>query len=383
MAFLPLLLFAAAAPAAPAPSPDRARLLADLAAACDVRKGELSDIQLVDYAGMLVAVLKPVRFCRQQDSRLALRLALAVAEAPSSASGGAYGLLAAFYQGAPGIKADARLARFYRRRAWLLGSRYLNRFDSPQEARAYLSDPETIAFLRDRLARGAPAKERVWLAEALVARRAAGDVADAQAMLRTPEAGTQAAARLMLAELALEPGASPADVADATVRLRPVAPSLAAGAKARPLLLRLARLQLAAANAPEEKWDAVQSLAAAAYAGEAEPLQAFLEALRATNGGREPASVAVTAPPPKILGDDYPPSAMRRNLSGVVRLRALVDPRGRMVFTESAAPGQPALLVDTVRRVYASRSVPPLTIAARPTPYVWVTVPPVDFRISD
>jgi hypothetical protein len=383
VAFLTLLAFAVAAPTVTAPSPERTQLLAELAAACEVRKGELSDMQLVDYAGMLVATLKPVRTCRQQNSRLALRLARSVAEAPSSASGGAYGLLAAFYQGTNGIRADARLARFYRQRAWLLGSRYLNRFDSAEEARAYLSDPETVAFLRDRLARGAPPKERVWLAEALLARRAAGDVAEAQAMLRTPEAGTQAAARLMLAELALEPGASPADIADATVRLRPVAPSLAAGAKARPLILRLARLQLAAANAPEEKWDAIQSFAAAAYAGEAEPLQAFREALGAANEGRESATVAVTAPPPRILGDDYPPSAMRKNLSGVVRLRALVDPRGRIVFTESADPGQPALLVDTVRRVYASRSVPPLTIAERPTPYVWVTAPPVDFRIAE
>jgi hypothetical protein len=383
MALLPLLLFAAAAPAAPAPSPERTQLLAELGAACNVRKGELTDIELVDYAGMLVAVLKPVRTCRQQDGRLALRLALTVAEAPSSASGGAYGLLAAFYQGAPGIKADARLARFYRRRAWLLGSRILNRFDSPEEARAYLADPETVAFLRGRIARGAPAKERVWLAEALLTRRAAGDVAEAQAMLRTPEAGTQAAARLMLAELALEPGASPADFADATMRLRPVAPSLAAGAKARALIFHLARLQLASAKAPEEKWDAIQSLAAAAYAGEAEPLRAFREALRAANGGVEPASVAVTAPPPRILGDDYPPSAMRKNLSGVVRLRALVDPRGRIVFTESADPDQPALLVDTVRRTYASRNVPPLTIEAPPTPYVWVAVPPIAFKIAE
>jgi hypothetical protein len=383
MAFLTLLALAAAAPSAPALSPERTRLVAELAAKCRLLENPPSDMNLVAYAQILVDPRSPDRLCRGVDKDLAVRLALLVAESPSSASGGAYGLLANFYRGGSGIKSDARLARFYRQRAWLLGSRVLNRFDSPEEARAYLTEPESIDFLRARISRGAPAKERVWLAEALLARRAAGDVAEARALLRTPEAGTVAAARLVLAELALEPGASPADVADAAIRLRPVAPSLEAGARARPLILRLARLQLAEAGTPEESWEAIQSLAAAAYAGEAEAVKAFREALRAANGGREPASFAATAPPPRIAGDDYPPMAMRKNLSGVVRLRALVDPRGRIVFTESANPAQPALLVDTVRRVYASRSVPPVTIAARPTPYVWVTVPPVNFRIDE
>jgi hypothetical protein len=383
MALLTLLALAAAAPSAPAPSPERARLVAELAARCRLLETPPSDMSLVAYAQILVDPRFPDRLCRGLDGDLAVRLALLVAESPSSASGGAYGLLANFYRGGSGIKSDAGLARFYRRRAWLLGSRVLNDFKTPAEARAFLTDAGTIALLRDRLARGAPPKERVWLAEALLARRGAGDVAEARTALRTPEAGTVAAARLVLAELALEPGASSADVADAAMRLRPVAPSVEAGAKARSLILRLARLQLAAAGTPEESWEAIQSLAAAAYAGEAEPRKAFREALRAANGGREPTSFAATAPPPRIIGDDYPPMAMRKNLSGVVRLRALVDPRGRIVFTESANPAQPALLVDTVRRVYASRSVPPLTIAARPTPYVWVTVPPVNFRIGE
>ena len=383
MTFLTLLAFAAAAPEIPAPASERAQLLAELAAECRVAKAPSSDIAIVDYAGMVANALTPEKFCRGQDKGLALRLARMIAEAPSPASGGAYGLLAAFYRGAHGMKSDSGLASFYSRRAWLLGSRFQSPFKTPEEMRAYIVDPETMAFLRERLARGSPPKERVWLAEALLARRAGGDVEEARTLLRTPEAVTEPAARLVLAELALEPGASPADVADAAMRLRPVAASARAGAKARPVIFRLARLQLAAAGTPEEAWEAMQSLAAAAYAGEAEPLTAFRATLLAANGGREPATVEEVAPPPRVLDADYPAGAARKGVAGTVRLRALVDPRGRIVYTEAADSTQPAILVDTVRRVYASRTVPPLAIAARPTPYVWVSVPAVNFRISD
>jgi hypothetical protein len=385
MMFLPLFLLAGSLSPGPAPTAASADLVAELEAACRVDRGDLSDIAVVDYAGMLADSSERLRrFCPRRDRGLALRLAKAVAEAPSPASGGAYSLLSVFYEGAHGMARDEGLSRTYRRRAWLLGSRLENPFKSPEEAAAYLTAPETLAFLRERLARGARAKERVWLAEALLARRAAGDVAEARQVLKTPEAATEPAARLILANLALEPGADPADVADAAARLRPVAPSPGAGREARPLILRLARLQLAAAKTPEEKWDSVQSLAAAAYAGEAEALQAFREALRAANGGAEPATLDAAAPPPRIVADDYPALAMRQNLAGQVRLRALVDPRGRIIFTEAAGPAQPASLVDTVRRVYASRTVSPVAIPGpHPTPYVWVSVPPVNFRISD
>jgi hypothetical protein len=385
MAFLALLALAAAAPSAPVPSPERAKLLAELAAKCRVAKDPSSDIAIVDYAGMVANELTAEKFCHGHDRGLALKLARMIADAPSPASGGAYGLLAAFYRGAHGMKSDAGLARFYSRRAWLLGSRlFQSPFKTPGEMRAYITDPETMAFLRHRLARGAPPRERIWLAEALLARRAAGDVEEARTLLRSAEAVSEPAARLVLAELALEPGASPADVADAATRLRPVAAAAAdAGAKVRPVILRLARLQLAGARSREETWEAVQSLAAAAYAGETEPLTTFRTALLAANGGREPATVKGVAPRPRILDSDYPAGAAWKGVAGLVRLRALVDPRGRIVFTEAVDPAQPAILVDTVRRVYASRAVAPLAVAARPTPYVWVAVPAVSFRISD
>ena len=54
--------------------------------------------------------------------------------------GGAHGLLAAFYRGPHGMKSDAGLARFYSRRAWLLGSRFQNPFKTPDEMRAYITD---------------------------------------------------------------------------------------------------------------------------------------------------------------------------------------------------------------------------------------------------
>jgi hypothetical protein len=381
MPFPTLLALAAAAAGIPGSTSEKAQLVTELARKCGV-KAPSSDLDILDFAGRLADPRTPERLCRGQDRGLALNAARMIAEGPSPASGGAYALLAAFYRGNHGMKTDARLAELYSRRAWLLGARFQSPSKTPEEIRAYLTDPETFAFLRDRLARGAPPRERIWLAEALLARRAAGDVAEARTLLRTPEALNEPAARLALAELALEPGASPADVADAAMRLRPVAASLS-GAKARPVILRLARLQLETAKSEAEKWEAVQSFAAAAYAGEPEFLAAFRAALLEANGGLEPATVAAVAPRPRILPDDFPAWAMRKKVSGVVRLRALVDPRGRIIFTEPAEPGQPPVLIGIVRRIYASRKVPDLAIARRPTPYVWVAIPPVNFRIVD
>jgi hypothetical protein len=386
VSLLPLLALTGAALAGPAPGPAPPDLRAELAAACrlpDPRRDSLTDIDIVDYAGMLASD-RPSRFCRRRDQGLALRLTRFIAEAPSSASGGAYALLAVFYEGAHGMKRDPALAQLYRRRAWLLGSEPTPLFKTPEEARAYLTDAGSIAFLRERIARGAPPKERVRLAEALLARRRPEDRSEAWAVLKAPETAGERQARLLMAKTALESEATPAEVAEAAARLRPVAPFPWGGADARSLILRLARLQLVQARTTEEKWDGVQSLAAAAYAAEPEPLRAFLEALLAANGGLEPAAVDAAAPPPRILGDDYPSLAMRKGISGQIRLRALVDPRGRIIFTESAQPGQPAALVDAVRRVYASRPVAPLAIPVpRPTPYVWVRVPPVNFQMSE
>ncbi|HEX9966228.1 MAG TPA: hypothetical protein VGB04_14720 [Allosphingosinicella sp.] len=386
MNLLPFLASAAAQLANPGPTPDQSKLLAELAARCRLPSEGLStDLDILDYAGLLAGRTAPMPHCRSRDPDLALRLARMLAEAPSAASDDAYALLADWHEKGLGVEKNSALALSYRRRAWLLGWVAAAPFDGPQEARAYLVAPETIGFLRGRVARGALGSEWVRLAEALLARRAAGDLAEARTLLKSPEAGTESRARLMLAEAALEPDATAADVAQAAARLRPAASLPSDGPGARALLLRLGRLQLAKAGTAEETWDSIQSLAAAAYAGEADPVRAFREALKAANGGLEPATVDAAAPPPRIQGDDYPASAIRRGATGgVVRLRALVDPRGIVIFTESLEPAQPADFVGAVRAVYARRPVPPVQLAAaRPTPYVWMAVRPVSFRLSE
>lgn len=377
-----LAALVAAALAAP-PSPQEKALVAELARACRIPASGLSDFELVHYAGALAGERTAALSCPRRDNGLALRLAKMVAETPGPESGAAYLLLASLHERGRGVKKDAAMARSYRQRAWLLESPWSAPFTTAAQSRAYLTAPETIAFLRGRIARGAPPKERVRLAEALLTRRAAGDVADARILLKTPDPATEAKARLLLAQTAVEPDATPADVAEAAARLRPAAPGPSANAEVRELLLRLGQLQLAKARTAEEKWDSIATLAAAAYAGEEEPLQAFRRTLLAANGGLEPATVEAEVPPPAIRGDDYPASALRNDISGNVHLRALVDPLGRIVFTEGVDPAEPAILVDAVRRAYALRRAPAVEIAApRPTPYVWVTLRPVAFRLS-
>jgi hypothetical protein len=379
-----ILAAAAAAVAAPGPTPAESKLLAELAAACRIpREGLSTDSQVLEYAERLAAPRDPTPDCRRRDPKLALRLARMIASAPSHASGSAYATLADLSERDLGAARDGELARTYRRRAWLLGWGLVPPFETERERDAYLVAPETLDFLRGRIARGAPAKERLRLAEALLARRRPGDVAEARTVLKDPATDTVPSARLLRANLAFEPDATAADVAEASARLRPAAPYVAGGSQARALLLRLGRLQLAQARTAEATWDSVQSLAASAYAGEAEAAQAFRQALKAANGGAEPATIEAVAPRPRYL--DFPHSAMRRGATeAVVRLRALVDPRGLIIFTESADPAQPADFLDEVRSSYAANPLPPIALAApRPTPYVWIAVRPVAFRLSE
>lgn len=374
MSSFAFLALTAAALALPAPGP--AELRAEIAAACRLPAQELGGADLVGYARLLAGA-RPNGICRR-DPALALRVARAVAETPGPGSGEAYWLLSLLHSGGQGVRKDSRLSLLYRRRAWLLGAGPTDSFESAAEAEAYFTDAESIAFLRERVARGSPPGERVRLAEALLARRAAGDLAEARTLLRTPGTAAAPSAPVVLAKAALEPGATPADVAKAAAGLRPAGPS--GGREVRALILRLARLQLASARTPEDRWDAVESLAAAAYSSEAEPLAEFRQALSAANGGLEPATVDAAIPRLRIDAQDYPASALREGVSGMVRLRALVDPRGRMIFTESVDPSQPVVLVESVRRMFARRAVP-ATAVPRPTPYVWIAVPPAAFRL--
>jgi hypothetical protein len=378
MAFLPLLWLAATT------SEANAALIAELSAACRVPATvarELTDEDVVEFASRLAAPKGPFPGPCRRDPALALRLARAVAESPSASSAKAYRVLDGIYSYGLGVRPDREQARSYRRRAWLLGMEGLpGAFATPAERQAYFAAPENIAWLRARIAAGASLEERVRLAMALISRRGPGDVEEARRSLRDPALAGFTDARRLLAMTVLEEPAAPAQVAAAAATLRPLAASPGSGPETRPVLLRLGRLQLAQARTPEQNWEAVQSLAAAAYAGESEAAGAFREALLAANGGREPEPMNLTAPPPRLVDDDYPAAAIRGGITGVVSLRALVDPRGRIVFTEGA--GEPKVLVDAVRSTYVRRPGPDLPIGVpRPSPYVWVPLPKVTFRL--
>lgn len=380
MAFLPLLWLAATASEA-----DPA-LIAELSSACRVPPAlarELTDRDVVDFAARLAAPKRPFPGACRRDPALALRLARAVAESPSASSAQAYRVLDAIYRDGLGVRPDRARARSYRRRAWLLGMEGLpGAFATPAEQQAYFADPENIAWLRARIAAGASLEERVRLAKALIARRGPGDVDEARRSLRDPALAGFPDARRLLAATVLDEPAAPAEIADAAATLRPLAASPGSGPETRPMLLRLGRLQLAQARTPEQRWEAVESLAAAAYAGDPEAAGAFRAALLAANGGKQPEPVGLIAPRPRLLDDDYPAAAIRMGIAGVVSLRALVDPRGRIVFTEGVDPGEPKVLVDAVRSTYARRPGPDVAVGApRPSPYVWVAVPKVAFRL--
>ena len=134
-------------------------------------------------------------------------------------------------------------------------------------------------------------------------------------------------------------------------------------------------------------------LAAVAWRLDWRAVAELMEAVRDANGGRAPATASDEAAEalrrrlaPLLSDDDYPAAAMRAEEQGVVRLRALIGPSGRILFTEPliAGPEQPWTLVATVRRAYAARPLPPVDLGPNlPTPYMWIALPDVHFRLVE
>ena len=80
--------------------------------------------------------------------------------------------------------------------------------------------------------------------------------------------------------------------------------------------------------------------------------------------------------------DDYPAAALRAE-EGRIVLRGLIDPRGRLIFTMPLVPGRPARLLNPVRAIYGRRQIAAVDLGAlRTTPYMWVELPAVMFRIA-
>jgi TPR repeat protein len=250
---------------------------------------------------------------------------------------------------------------------------------------AFLASDEAIAMLRDRLRRGSPEREQLRLAAALVLRRSPGDLDEAASLAVRYDATEAQPVRLQIARLLLAGAPDEAREATAATLLKGAVSSLQSGSEARALLLALGRKRLAAARTPDERVDAIDLIGAAAIAGEPEPLDALRAAVRRENGGSDPAEVEAAAAMKLVLSsEDYPSYALRQGLEGSVRLRALVDPRGRIVALVPTTAGQAPPLVEGLRRIYARRG--PASVEGpvpRPTPWLWMKLPSVRFRIPD
>ena len=160
--------------------------------------------------------------------------------------------------------------------------------------------------------------------------------------------------------------------------------------EARTLLAEVARQQLADAPSEAQRWDAIASLAVAAYALDPAAVTELMDAVGQANGGRPPAMLTgpelsaiqdlLRAP---ISNEDYPASALRGGAQGRIALRGLIDPNGRLIFTEPLLPNQNPALLSAVRRIYAYRRTLQVDLgAARTSPYMWVELPGVVFVIA-
>jgi hypothetical protein len=384
------LLVAALALAAarqPGVHPMLAGIAAEVRQACKDAEPIESDWALWSATSFLAAPPgAPAGPCRR-DPALALKAARAIADAPSEASDSAMEFLGRAAAEGIGGRRDPAAAEAWYLRSWVLGHSgpWLQAIPVARR-QAFLGSEAAIAMLRDRLRRGAPLPEKISLAQALIARRRRGDLDEAAALLEqfAPYAFDSAQVRVALARAILAGPASPQLVAEAERQLLRDVTSGPADVDRRGLLLAFGRRRLAAAATPEARAQAIGLVAAAATASEVQPMEALSDALRRENGGRAAATIdpipGIRIP---LTSEDYPPVALRAEEQGVVRLKALIDPSGRIVAIVPDALDQPPALVEGLRRIYLRRG--PRTVevpAPRPTPYLWMRLPPATFRIA-
>ncbi|HEX9932995.1 MAG TPA: hypothetical protein VGB08_09160 [Allosphingosinicella sp.] len=312
--------------------------------------------------GEALAGLRPG--CRPRPA-LALRIAQALAARPGHEAAEGYRLLAALQGRGIGIALDEAAAREHMRRAWMLRPSVAatQPFGNAGEANAWLARTDSIAFLRRHGEGSATPLLRARLARALLVRGSPADTAEALAILSD--------AALIL-------------------RLRDAARRDLDEEAPREDLAFFARRRLEAAATDEERREAIAWLADAAFAPDSPYRDGFFRAVAAANGGAPPATIPGEQPAiseqlrAHFLAFDYPPSAIRSEEQGRVALRGLVDPGGRLIFTEPVSPGQPPRLVAGMRRQIAQRSLPRLELgAARSGAYVWIELPTLGFSLVE
>ena len=386
-----LIGIAAAAGAQPAslqPNPTFQALAAEVQAVCPASYPPPWDTpQLLHHArrisGLAPAAGEP---CAPQPA-LALRIARTVADVPAHISGYALSVLAELHERGLGTRPDPARALAYRRQSWLIVQQRETEppFADEAELDAYVVRPETIAFLSRYAEAPDLPRARLRLARALFLRGRPGDGERAVRLLDEPAFDGNSEAAFIRARGVLASGMEGPARSRAIAGLRPLARRSHPGA--RDLLAELARRQLAGARRPEQRWDAIEWLGDLAFEGDAERRAAMLRHATAANGGRPPPRLAGFAPERYapltaafISDDDFPPAARRNGESGIVRLVGLVDPRGRLIFTEPAVPEQNPRLLATARRLYASRRRPEADLGdARLAPYMWIELAPMVF----
>ncbi|MBV9929840.1 MAG: hypothetical protein JO013_02720 [Alphaproteobacteria bacterium] len=377
-------LFAALLAAPPPPDPALVPIIREVGKVCAAGAPIRTEADLA-FALILLSPPEGGRTvgCRA-DRALALRAARALAEAPSGSSAAAMRFLGEASAEGRGMPRDAAASESWYLRAYALDGVTFIPAAIPQARRdAYLASDEAIAMLRDRLRRGSPAGEQLRLAAALILRHAPGDIDEAATLAGGDETIEAQRLRLQIAHKLLAGTPSPAREAAAAALLVRAPSALQFDAASRAETLSLGTKRLQAAPTPGERAAAIALLGAAAVGGQPDAVGALTAALRRENGGRDPAEVeAVPAMKVDIGPEDYPPAALRAETQGVVRLRALINPAGRVVALVPATADQPPLLVEAVRRLVARRTPAAVDLPGpRPTPWLWMKLPSVGFSI--
>lgn len=390
---------AAAMLAVPAAAQDRAwtspeelaRLGAEAHAACAMPGTPPGAAgMLIDHATWLAGLTRHGDIPCAPRPELAMRMARAVAAARTSNAARGHLLLARFYEAGAGVAANPIAARRHRELAWLLGAFIDGEklFATRADEDAFLARPESIGTLEPYAEVEEMRPAHLNLARGLFARRRRADAARIETLLGSGfQSHTEA--QLLRARSALRYGDAAAR-AQAATQLRPLVRN-AASTEARALLMPVVQRQLRS-RVPGERWEAIESLAAFAHGGEPPALSALEQAVRAANGGR-PTPMLRTGPNIEAIrqrlrapmnGEDYPASALRAELQGRIALRGLIDPRGKLIHTEPLFPGQPPVLLNTTRNIYARRRLPPVDLGRhRTAPYVWIELPGVRYVLPE
>ena len=381
---------AAAAGAQPnprVPHPALQGLAAQVQAACPSYYPPPWDtLQLLHHAQRLAGLIDEMGRSCTPNPALALRIAEAAADVPAYDSGYAFSVLAEFHRLGIGGNPDPARARLDRLRGWLITFQGGTApFADEAELDAYVSRPETIAFLQHYAASPELPFARLRLARALFLRGRPADRARAMRLLDDPALTSSEEAIFIRARDVLASGTDGIERGRAVSALRSIVRRN--HREGRILLEAFARAQLAHARLPEQRWDGIEWLGELALLGDPEHRAALLRHATAANGGRPPPRLA--GPPAErfapltaasVSDDDYPAAALRAQESGTVRLLGLVDPRGRTIYTEPAGPDQSPRLLAAARRLHASRRRPAADLGeARLAPYMWIELAPMTF----